>query len=98
MKILQVENGSFTPLVFSISWRMGRKASKYYSQIAEILPEKRDETYLIRIPWIRRKLSLSLMRSIIACIKGSKIFKSNKEKQCTSEVSSNSETTWAIEE
>ena len=36
-RIWQVENGSFTPLVFSINGGMGKKANKYYSQIAEKL-------------------------------------------------------------
>ena len=35
--ILQVENGSFTPLVFQINGEMGKKANKYYYQIAEKL-------------------------------------------------------------
>ena len=43
MRVLEVENGSFTPLLFSINGGMGSKASKCYLQIAEILPKKRDE-------------------------------------------------------
>ena len=89
MRVLQVENGSFTPLFFSINGGMGREnASKCYSRIAEMLSEKRDEPYSLTMSWIRRKLSFSLMRSMITCIKGSKIFKSNEEKQSISEVTS----------
>ena len=63
MRVLQVENGSFTPSVFSINERMGREAPKCYSQIADMLYEKRDKTYSITMPWIRRKLLFSLIRS-----------------------------------
>ena len=34
MRALQVENGSFIPLVFSINGELGRDASKCYSRIA----------------------------------------------------------------
>ena len=57
MRVLQVENGSFTPLVFSINGGMSREASKRYSRIAEILSEKGDEPYSLIMSWIRRKLS-----------------------------------------
>ena len=54
MRALQVENGSFTPLVFSINGGMGMEASKYYSRIAEILYENCDEPYSLTMSWIRR--------------------------------------------
>ena len=98
MRVLQVENGSATPLVFSINGGMGREASKHYSRIAEMLSEKRDEPYSLTMSWIRRKLSFSLMRLIITCIRGSRTFKSNEEKQSTSEVASYSKTRCVIQE
>ena len=61
MRVLQVENGSFTPLVFSINDGMGRETSKCYSQIAEMLSKKRDENYSITMSCIRRKLSFFLI-------------------------------------
>ena len=42
-RILQVENGSFTPLVFSVNGGMGKEANKCYSRIAEKLAKKRYE-------------------------------------------------------
>ena len=42
VRVLQVENGSFTPLVYSINGRMVREASKSYSQIDEMLFEKHN--------------------------------------------------------
>ena len=50
--ILQVENGSFTPLVFSVHGGMGKEANKCYSQIAEKLAEKQDEPYSVMMSWI----------------------------------------------
>ena len=65
MGALQVENGSFIPLTFSINGGMGREALKYYSRIAEMLSEKRDEPYSLTMSWIRRNVPFSLMRSIV---------------------------------
>ena len=97
-RVLQVENRSFSPLVFNINGRMSWEASKCYSRIAEMLCEKHDEHHLLTMFWMRRKPSFSLMRSIIMCIRGSKTFKSSKEKQCTSEAGSYSETSCVIQE
>ena len=44
IRVLQVENGSFTPLVYSINGRMGKEASKSYSQIDEMLFENYNLT------------------------------------------------------
>ena len=38
------------------------------------------------------------MRMIIMCVRGSRMFKSNEAKQCTSEVGSYSEIRFAIQE
>ena len=66
--ILQVENGSFIPLVFSVNDEIGKEASKCYSPIIKKLAEKRDEPYSMMMSWIRRKISFSMMKSIIMCI------------------------------
>ena len=50
MSVLQVENGSFTPLVCSVNGEIEREASKYYLRIAKMFSEKRDEPYSITIP------------------------------------------------
>ena len=41
-RVLEVENGVFTPLVFSTSSGMGREASEFYKRLADRLSEKRD--------------------------------------------------------
>ena len=39
-RILQIENGTFTPLVFSIYGSLGREYTKFYSKLAELLSDK----------------------------------------------------------
>ena len=39
-RVLEIENGSFTPLVFSTTSGMGRLASIFYSRLAKMLSDK----------------------------------------------------------
>ena len=48
---------------------MRKEANKCYSRIAEKLAEKRDEPYSVMMSWIRRKISFSMIKSIIMCIR-----------------------------
>ena len=40
-QILEVERGSFTPLVMTVLGGMGRESSKFYSRLSESIAEKR---------------------------------------------------------
>jgi hypothetical protein len=70
--ILQVEHGSFTPLVMSATGGMGRECSKFYARLAESLSDKRKQDYSLTAAWIRRKICFALMKSICICIRGSR--------------------------
>ena len=41
-RVLQVENGTFTPLVFSTHGGMGRECKTFYQRLTEMIAEKRD--------------------------------------------------------
>ena len=41
-RIMQVEYGTFTPLVMSTTRGMGRESSKFYSRLSELISEKRE--------------------------------------------------------
>ena len=41
-RVLQIEHGTFTPLVFSIFGSMGRECCTFYSRLSDLLLEKRD--------------------------------------------------------
>ena len=76
-RVLNVEQGCFTPLVFSANGGMGRECKKFYARLAEMIAGKRKEEYCITMSWLRRKLSFSLMKSILLCVRGSRGRKSN---------------------
>ena len=76
MRVLQVENKSFAHSVYSINGGIGREVSIRYLQITEMLSVKQGKHYSMTMSWIQRKLSFTLMRSIITCIRGGRTFKS----------------------
>ena len=71
-RVLQVENGTFTPLVFATNGAMGRECTKFYQRLAEMIAEKRKEHPSKTSSNIRTLISFSLLRSTIRCIRGSR--------------------------
>ena len=71
-RILQIEHGSFTPLVFSSFGGMGVECSHFYNRVAEKIAEKRDIQSSVAKSWIRTKISFSLLRTTNLCMRGSR--------------------------
>ena len=71
-RILQVEHGSFTPLVMLVTREMSRECKKFYSGLAEMISKKRKTNYNVTIMWIRRKIEFLLIKSIGIYIRGSR--------------------------
>lgn len=71
-RINVVEHGSFTPLVFSACGGMGHEATVVVKRLASALALKRHESYSHVINWLRCRLSFSLARSAIRCVRGSR--------------------------
>ena len=42
-RILQVEKGSFTPLIFSTTGGMGPECARFHKRVAELISSKRGE-------------------------------------------------------
>ena len=72
-RVLEVENGVFTPQVFSTSSGMGREASEFYKRLADRLSVKKDKAHSITMGWLCCCLSFALLRSAISVsIRGSR--------------------------
>lgn len=74
-RVNNIENGTFTPLVFSTSGGMGRECKTFYKRLCEMMAEKRGETSQRVTDFIRTKLSYSLLRSTLLCLRGSRSLK-----------------------
>ena len=71
-RVREIEHGSFTPLVFSLTGGMGPTASVCYKRLASMVAQKRDQTYSSTMAWLRCVLSFALLRSSIQCIRGAR--------------------------
>ena len=69
-RIRDVEQSSFSPLVFSSTGGMAKEASAFYKRLASLLSEKHDQSYSSTMAWLRCVLSFSLLRSAILCFRG----------------------------
>ena len=74
-RILNVEHGTFTPLILSCFGGMGTEALRFYNRLGVKIAEKRDDYVSATINLIRTKLSFSLLRSALLCIRGSRSHK-----------------------
>jgi len=76
-RVLQVEHGTFTPLVFSLYGGSSREASIFVSKLAETLSIKRNSSKSVVINWIRTKVSFALLKSCLLCLRGSRSLRRN---------------------
>ena len=75
-RVLDVENGAFTPLVFGTNGGLGEERAKFLFTLAK----KDNESYSHTITWIRTQLSFDLVQSAIAYVRGSQTpFRSNTQ-------------------
>ena len=71
-RVMQVESGSFTPLVFSTLGSMGPETAAYHKTLAEKIAQKKDERYSEVIAYLRTMLSNLSVRSSLLCLRGSR--------------------------
>ena len=72
-RVLDVEHGSFTPLVFTTTGGMGKECIRYHSRLAELIAAKKGEHYSQTISWIHARTSFALLRSALVCLRGSRV-------------------------
>jgi hypothetical protein len=71
-RVMEVEHGSLTPLVFTTAGVMGYECSRYHKALAEKLSEKKGERYQDIMRYLRVKLSFLAMKSTLLCLRGSR--------------------------
>ena len=64
-RVLQVEKGSFTPLIFSCTGGAGQEATMFIKELAEKISIKRNEVYSQTVSFIRRKFCFDILRSCV---------------------------------
>ena len=71
-RIIEVENGTFTPLVFTTTGGMSQECQRYHSRLAELISSKKQENYATTITWIRTKVSFAILRTALVCLRGTR--------------------------
>ena len=75
-RVLNIEHGTFTPLIFGTNGGYGKEAGDFLKILANKISEKGGEQYATITAWLRAKLSFEILKSALLCIRGSRtIFK-----------------------
>ena len=69
--VTEIEQGTFTPLVFTTTDGVADECVKYHGRLAELIAYKKGESYSSAISWIRAKVSFAV-RSAILYLRGSR--------------------------
>ena len=71
-RVLEIEQGVFTPLVFGTNGGMGAECRDFISTLSSKLAEKGNDSYASVVSWIRTRLSIEILRSALLCVRGSR--------------------------
>ncbi|CAH3183212.1 unnamed protein product, partial [Porites lobata] len=71
-KLMDVEIGTFTPLVFGTNGDMGLDCQNFLRTLANKLSTKNNEPYASVISWLRIQLSFVILRTVHRCVRGSR--------------------------
>ena len=71
-RILNSERASFTPLVFSTTGGMAPECDRFNKRIAELIADKRGESYANVMKHIRTRLRFALLRCTLIAIRGTR--------------------------
>ena len=71
-RILDGGNGSFSLVIFTTHGGMSTETKQFYRRPSQLLCEKSGVRYSDTSAWVKRQISLSLLRTSIICIKGSR--------------------------
>ena len=74
-RVTDIGQGTFTPLIFTTTGGMGEECRRYHSRLAELLANKKGEAYSKTMTWIRAKISFSILRSALLCLRGSRVLR-----------------------
>ena len=72
-RVIQIEHGTFTPLIFTPYGGAGREADNFIKRLALKIANKKGIHNSIITNWLRTKLSFELMRAGLLCVRGTRV-------------------------
>ena len=72
--MIEIEQGTFTPLVFGTNGAMGRECQLFHKKLAKKLSQKQNKKYHEVITYIRTKISFKLLKSMLYVSEGQGLY------------------------
>ena len=69
-RVMTVERGSFTPLIYTTFGGWGPQATRYHKRLADRVALKRGEQYHLLLSHMRVRIHFALLRSILIALRG----------------------------
>ena len=69
-RVLQVEKANFTPFVLSTTGGIAPEATAFTKRLAQKLSQKLDQSYSSIMGYLRRKLRIELLKTILMSVRG----------------------------
>ena len=88
-RIINVEKGSFTPIVLTTSGGMGVEATLFHKRMALLISEKRNEEYSHVLNYIRTRLRFALLKCTLKGLRGVRGKRGREETSPMSSISYN---------
>ena len=71
-RVVEFENGTFTPLVIGTNGGMGKECSAFIRHLCDAVSAKQNEKYSAVANSLRTKLSFEVLKSALLCVRGSR--------------------------
>ena len=84
-RILNVEHGSFCPLVYSVTGGSGPEARTFFRLLCEKIAHKTKQNYSDVVNFLRCKLSFVIRKLVLLCIRGTRSSINTVDKSCESD-------------
>ena len=69
-RVMAIEKGSFTPIVFNTTGGMAKEADKFLKRLAERLAHKRNTPYSKMASFVRKRMRFDLTKTILIALRG----------------------------
>ena len=64
-RVMEIEQGTFTPLVFTTIGGKADECLKYHTRLEELIANKKGESYSSAVSWIRAKVPFAMVRLVL---------------------------------
>ncbi len=69
-RIIEIDHGTFTPLVFSTTGGMGKESETFFKRMADKMARKTGQRYSETMSFIGKRLRFDLLKTTIISLRG----------------------------